>query len=317
MTISRVTRLVVALLGLSVSSLGFAASDPPAAGVVTRAVPNETDWAVRMPADDKVAYRGLVSQDTSGPSGVAVMYPAPNLVGLFAAIAAHGLVSSSRQAKEKSRAQEEADKVLLPYQPLLDKVTHGLLAQRAFERMTRGAGKKVVEPNATVSNGWIIETAPVFSVTQDERALLLDNVIVVRAPGSPDVINYQNVVRVVSVPRPAAEQKAGIVEFWTADEGRMIAQESADLFAKSLDIVLADLARGPELSASAPKTVRYKLGGVESIERASLIEERCDRLTLRTLRGGLLSVPAPVSSCEGGQVADKPPTLTSGAVASQ
>jgi hypothetical protein len=45
-------------------------------------------------------------------------------------------------------------------------------------------------------------------------------------------------------------------------------------------------------SPDAPhRTVRYRLGGEERMERAQVLSERCDRLLIRNLRGWLMSVP--------------------------
>ena len=51
-------------------------------------------------------------------------------------------------------------------------------------------------------------------------------------------------------------------------------------------------AMAPAQRAEAPqRTVRYRQGNAERIERAQVLAERCDRLLLRNLRGWLLSVP--------------------------
>ncbi|MBC7957340.1 MAG: hypothetical protein H7Y33_15890 [Cytophagales bacterium] len=82
----------------------------------------------------------------------------------------------------------------------------------------------------------------------------------------------------------------------------MLRHESALLLAESVDLVLAELAKGPDATELSQKTIRYPEGGGEKMERAALVGERCDRVLLKTLRGWLMSVPRQVASgtaCEG------------------
>ncbi|GAB4567643.1 MAG: hypothetical protein Tsb007_42270 [Rhizobacter sp.] len=293
---TRACRSAFWLLFLGVAPLAHGAEEAPAPGVVSRAVPNTTAWRVRTPADDKVAYRGAVSFEKAGIGSMGILYPAPNLIGLFAAVLTHGLIADSAQEKKKAEIRAEADKVLLPYQPVLEKITHGTLFEQGLAKTTRGAGKRLLGTAEVAQGEWVIETIPVFSMTQDERALVLDNAIAVRSPETPAVVFYQNVVRVVSMPRPPLEDKAALLNHWSAEEGLLLRKESAALFAESLDLVLAELEKGPDTAELMQKTVRYPEGGGERMERAALLSERCDRVLLKTLRGGLMSVPRPIAS---------------------
>jgi hypothetical protein len=315
----RACRLVGVALSLALPLLASSAERGPAPGVVTRVVPDATEWVVRAPVTDKVIYRGVVSFDNAGINGMNMVYPAPNLVGLFAAVLTHGLIADSAHEKKKAQIREEADKVLLPYQPVLEKITHGPLIEQGLAITKRGAGKKLVGLSEPVPGTWVVETAPVFSMTQDERALVLDNAIVVRSPDAPDAVLYQNVVRVVSHPRAASEDKTALFNSWSADDARMLRQESAALFAESLDIVLAELAKEPATAEVVQKTVRYPEGGGEKMERAALIVERCDRVALKTLRGWLMSVPrrASEAACAGDPSVGKPAAVHAAGVAGQ
>ncbi len=292
----RASRSACWMLLLAFVPLAQGAEEAPAPGVVSRAVPDTTAWRVRIPVDDKVAYRGMVSFEKAGIGSMGILYPAPNLIGLFAAVITHGLIADSAQEKKKAEIRAEADKVLLPYQPVLEKISHGALFEQGLAKTTRGAGKKLLGAAEVAQGEWVIETVPVFSMTQDERALVLDNAIAVRSPEAPAVVLYQNVVRVVSLPRPAQEDKTVLLNLWSAEDGRALRQESASLFAESMDLVLADLAKGPHTAELVQKTIRYPEGGSERMERAALLSERCDRILLKTLRGWLMSVPRSTAS---------------------
>lgn len=271
-----------------------AAEGKPALGEVTRAVPDSTPWVVKAPAEARVDFRGAVNFDGAGVPHGGILYPAPSLVGLFAAVLVHGAIADSAQERQKSKIREEADKVLAPYQPALDKLTHVDLVPLGLKQTRRGGEKRLLSVGDTAS-AWVLETVPVFSMTQDERALVLDNAVLVRSPEAPAVVLYRNVVRVVSAPRPASEDKAALTSAWMADDARLLTQESAALLAESLDLVLGDLARGPAPADGAAnvvhRTVRFPEGGTVRMERAAMLAEACDRVVIRTLRGWLMSVP--------------------------
>jgi hypothetical protein len=285
----------VLVLALALPPLQARAADEPlAAGVLRRPVPADTGWLVRAPAADKVAYQGVASFEDATMGRYGMLYPAPNLVGLLAAVVAHGVVSGAVQDKKRAAIREAADKVLAPYQPTLDTITHSTLLPQGLAKTRRGAGKTVVPAGEAETRQWLVETIPVYSMTQDQRALVLDNALVVRGPEAGAPVVYQNVVRVVSAPLPAGDDKPPVAGAWLADDGRLLKEVSADLFAESFDLMLGELAQGPQAQPAEDKphkTVRYLEGGTVKMERATPVLERCDRAVLKTLRGWLMSVP--------------------------
>lgn len=291
------------LAALIVASAAQAAEgDPPPVGFVVRAVPEQTDWLVRVPVSDKLRFRGLGNGDADLQAGYAMMYPGGTLPMFLASVIAHGLVSSSMQSSREAGVQAEADRVLAPYQPTLDLIAQRPVLQQALSQLKRAGTRQLLGENAAPEGTWVLDVAPVFALTQDERALVLDSVVAVFAPEAPQKALYRSVVRIVSHPRPEQAQPEDRRKLWTADEGRMLKEESATLLAEGLELVLAELAAGPGGVEGTHRTVRYPIGGREQMERAALVAERCDRLVLKTLRGGLMSVPrrdyALSSSCD-------------------
>lgn len=130
-------------------------------------------------------------------------------------------------------------------------------------------------------------------MTQDQRALVLDNAMVVRGPEAGAPVVYQNVVRVVSKPLPAGDETSPVSSVWLAEDGKLLKDLSAELLAESFDLMLGELAEGvkPTADDRPHKTVRYAEGGSVKMERATPLVERCDRAVLKTLRGWLMSVP--------------------------
>jgi hypothetical protein len=249
---------------------------------------------LRLPAADKVAFHGAVSFDKAGSAGGAMMYPAPGLAGLLAAVATHAIVSGSMRDAEKDRLRTEADKVLVPYQGFLGAYKHQELMQASLAHIKTGGAKQVVAQAATPAAGEIvIDSVPLFYLTQDHQALILDNAVSIKT--ADRAAPYETTVRIVS------QERGGVAgpDVWLGDDAGMLKWESARMYAQALDIALADMANAG--AAALPyKTVRYNEGATERMERGQLISESCDYLVLRTLRGNLMAVPrraAPQAGC--------------------
>jgi hypothetical protein len=235
-------------------------------------------WSVRLAAKQEVNYKGLPLGDHGG-AAQAMMYPAPNLVGLMAGIVAHGLVAASVRNGEKSDAEKAADKVIDPYRASLSGFTEGELGKAALAGAALDGAPLLDTGDA--APGKVLDVAPVFFLSQERDVLVLDNSIAVsQGSGEP----YRNLVRVVSRPRAPGS--------WEADGARALKTESAALLALSLDIALAQSVPAPTADKPAQqRTVRYTLGGKETFERAEILQEHCGRALIRNLRGWLMSVP--------------------------
>ena len=245
-------------------------------------------WTLRLPEEEKVLYKGVVSLDgAGGPSG-PFLYPAPNVVGFVAAVITHGVINESVKSSQKSKLQEVADKVLVPYQPVLSSYGHKELMQRGLEMLPTGGSKKLAGFSEKLGTDWSIESTPVFFITQDQSAIILENAISIYAPGSKSTAAYQSIIRIVSHPKG----KADLTSFWTAENGKTIKEESAELFAESLNIALNEVTSTAKANSGVQKTYRYLEGNIERMERGQLISEQCGRIVIKTLRGMPMSIPA-------------------------
>lgn len=241
-------------------------------------------WTLVLPEEDNVVFRGVLNYDASGPSGNGMLYPAPNAGGFLAGLLTHAILLESMKHKRKTAAQEAADKVLLPFGDILKTYTYRELMQRALDKRVVAEPIKLIPVAEKNPGERVIQSMPVFSVTQDQTALVLDNVISISQPGAP---SYVNTVRIVS----AANEGPEGVQFWTANHGEKLKAVSAGMVADSLQIALQAAAGGYSADNTAFKTVRYPEGKTEKMERAILLREQCDRALIKTLRGWLMSVP--------------------------
>jgi hypothetical protein len=253
-------------------------------------VVKDIDWSLRLPKEDKVEYKGVVSFDKAGEGTGTMMYPAgagaAGAVGFLAAIVTHGLIVDNLKDHQKSKIQAQADKVLSPYHTVLDHYTYQELMQAALKLVAFPGNKELIGIAEKSNAKRTIESNPVFSLTQDQRAIIVENVISISNSDAPSNFVYQNTVRVVSPPR----EESGGTDFWIGNQGEKLKEESTRLLAYSFDLALNDFTS--ELKESHPqKTFRYFEGETEKMERGELISDMCDRIVIKTLRGWLMSIP--------------------------
>lgn len=259
-------------------------------------------WSLRVPQEPGVSYRGLASFDKAGKGATNTTYMMPGVVGTALAVAAHGLLINNGLQQQKSEIELRADQVLEPYLPVLDALRHEELMTQALAQMAPGSKGKLISHLDMDESGWIVESTPVFFMTQDQGALILDNVIAVYAPGALKQASYRNTVRVVS----RLVEHADLPTYWNDTHGAPLRRHSAALLALSYEIALAQAQADPAAAvpASAFRTVRYQQGGKQVAERAQLLGEHCGRVLLRNLRGWLMSVPLDKSAVPDGCVAE-------------
>jgi len=248
----------------------------------------DQNWSFRLPKEDKIIYKGVVSFDQVGSGPGGMMYPAAGAAGFLAAVITHGVIAESTKNSQKTKLQQEADRVLQSYQPVLDTYTAKELMQEGLKRTTAGGDKKLVASTESPGAEWMIDSTPVYLMTQDESAIILDNFISIYVPDGPASPVYQYTVRVVS----QAKEGTDFANTWTANNGEMLKAESANLYATSLDIALNQATGGATTDNVSHKTFRYLEGRAEKMERGQLISEGCGRVVMKTLRGWLMSIPA-------------------------
>jgi len=244
-------------------------------------------WTLRMAPDATVTYHGVASFDEAGMGTAGILYPAPGVAGLLAAIITHGVIIDAAKQKQKDQMQAAADQILEPYKPFLDKFAYRDLMQRATAKAKLGGEARVIEAGADAGPTTLVESVPVFKLTQDRKAIVLDNLVAIQLPGVSSEAAYRTSIRIVSSPNNATDP----VAFWSENDGERIKDESARLVAESFDVAFNEVAKSAAPDAAPYRTIRYMEGAVEKVERAQVLAEQCERLLIRTLRGNLMSIP--------------------------
>jgi hypothetical protein len=244
------------------------------------------EWSLRMPSSELVAYRGVASYDAAGSGPGAMMYPGgAGVAGLLVGILTHAAIVESGKAAEKTRIQAQADQVLQPFREQLAEFRYPQLLQMALRPLS--AGPKLLPPGTEA--GWVISSLPVFSMTADRQALVLDNEVALFRPGASAKPMYSGTVRVVSAPRGTVDP---VAEWSAPAEGTtLLKQESARMVAHSIQLALRDALHPTPNAGGAHRTIRYRQGDEDKMERAQPLETLCQRIVMRNLRGWLMSVP--------------------------
>lgn len=267
-----------------------AAAQPASETTEVPAAPGLPGIALKLLADEKIPFSGEVNFDKAGIDKPNIMY-GPGLVGFFATLATHGVMADKMKENQKQKLRDGANRILEKYEPLLNDFKYSELATASLEIMAAPGKKKMIAIDSDAApNDTIIDSRPQFSMTQDQRAIILDNPLSIAVPGNPTA--YRILIRVVS--RDAGENTPD--KAWTEEQGRKLKSESERLFAASLDIALNAMATSGK-GESAYKTVRFQEGGTEKMERGQVIHEDCSSILFQTLRGELMSVPAKNESC--------------------
>ncbi|MDP9933514.1 hypothetical protein J2X92_005775 [Variovorax paradoxus] len=235
-------------------------------------------WVLRLPSTDPVAFKGVENFDSAGVGGGSIAYPAPNAAGLLAAVIAHSLINEAAKNAQKIKLKEEADRILAPYRSVLSKYTHAELARSAKP------------PSGLAGDTWQIDSVPVFALTQDQTALVLDNEVSVKASVVPI---YAGVIRVVSAPLAESDP----VAHWSRGDGAALRLLAGDLLRESIELAASRAAKTLPLGTGKQQTFRYYEGKTSKVERATLLVDGCARRVLLTLRETLMSVP--VSAAAG------------------
>jgi hypothetical protein len=156
--------------------------------------------SLRVPKEDLVSFAAIPTDDTvAGEPGTMMYGPTP--VGAVVGIIAHGIIESHIQAKQKNSKNALGDIVLAPYRPALSHFTNAELMRRALAGLATDGDKVLLQFSDRPGPGWLIECTPAFFMTQDARALVLQNSIVIHSPGAASPVTFKNVVEVVGRPR--------------------------------------------------------------------------------------------------------------------
>ncbi|MGQ2964677.1 hypothetical protein [Methylophilus sp.] len=283
----RILLLLSIFINLPIFSTSVMAE--PAIKPATLSLPfkSNSQWMLELPSDGPVVYHGVYSLDEAGTGQGSMLYPAPSAAGLVAAVIAHAFIINSVKNEQKNKLQLNADQVLSSYQEALNNFKYGELIQRTVDRLSITSAAEHVKAQGYADRKMIIESAPTFMLTQDQKTIIINDNIVIRIPGQTPEVAHKSMIKVIST----AESSADSSSFWTGNQGENIKGISSLLHAQSIDIALQTFAAGKSTESKPFQTVHYREGLSDKVERAQVIHKDCDRMLIKNLRGVFISAP--------------------------
>jgi hypothetical protein len=248
-------------------------------------------WIAAIGEDRPFRFAGEYL-DSNIANGYQMLYPAPDFATFLVGVATHAALQSAQTESHNNAQRLASDKVLIPYKQILDEMWVHSTFKNAVQ--IQNSRVEIVDLSDVTNSSEIpvIDLAAHSIMAQSQRALIVDLVARIKNPSSnEDDSGYVHKVRVISNPIEIDEDK--IISYWLDDNGHKIKQTVTHLLAQAIDLFIDDATQHLHPIQEKQITARYKFGLERRIERASLLNQSCTRLTLRTLRGWVLSVPAP------------------------
>lgn len=304
-------RLMPCALGVTMSLLGAAAVAVP--GAVAGEAAESVPWAVaaaaemridvlelRLPKDKRVSFSGIADYDAAGGRPGFMLYPAPDPITAVAGLVTHATILGYQKRHEKSQIRATADGVLAPYTGVLENFSNEDLMRQGLDVLDIKGSKRLLAEAEHEVPGVLIDCVPAFFMTQDGRALVLENSIRIRRIDAPPATSggvvkqaapavTATTVKIVGSPLPDTD--SNVEAYWMTDGGDALRTASVNLFRDSLKLALENMQAAAPASAADFHTIRYREGGSEKMERAAVIFTMQSRLVLKNLRGWILSVP--------------------------
>lgn len=258
--------------------------------VKTKEKIESTTARIKLPAG-QLLFLGKTDMTGANAATGQMMYPGYNAAGFLAAIFTHAAISGSVQDKQKIERQNQANKVLEPYQPALAELTTEQLTQALLAAWSNADGQLAFSPFDRAvkyqKGELILECLPSYFLSGNEETLTLRTTVAFYRVGQEKKPIYQNQIEVYSE-KLAVET---VRERWLGDDSAYLIATVNALFAESIKIAVDDAFQPTSQVGQVDENFKY-IDGVElEFERGSRVVVRDGRMLIRTLRGWLKSIP--------------------------
>ncbi|QFT57000.1 hypothetical protein [Microbulbifer sp. THAF38] len=244
-------------------------------------IPANSAIAIKVEEFEIPPFRGQVNYDNLDVNHGQMAYIGVTPGAFAGSILAHALIVGAAGDSKKKAEQEEADKILDLYREAIATFTAANLTKAAVvDFQQKNIAFNVWE--AENSDPWIVQSYPMFFLSQDRSTLTLKNSVSIFEKNNRENPAYQNLIEVVS--SPVNEDKSNVIPVAALNE------LSIKLFVDSLVVMKTELSGEHKLD-SKEKTLSFYSGGKKVYERGRILSESCDRMSFRTLRGWVKSVP--------------------------
>lgn len=265
---------------------------------------NETFFNVSFDPKNPITFVGKKSLNGSNQTSPAILYPA-DTAGLFlVSILTHATMSGAVEKSRLSKEQEEANKVLEPFNQHIAIVDTGYLSNELQLNVSESQLDKFTflhGDQQSESSKWQINVVPVFAMTQSKGSFLLYNKMTFidrslintkkkktqkkAKKGTPNP--YEKLVVIVSDP----VLETDTANYWLRDEAKVFRDSVKTLYIESFQLGVSRQFGSLEPAQAKQITIKYLEDGLKKIERGYVISQTCRRTVFESLAGEIKSVP--------------------------
>jgi hypothetical protein len=258
----------------------------------TENIPENSKLFVKVPKGI-ATFIGKAADYSGTIDSTAVLYPAVTPIDFFASVIAHAAIVDSMKNDYKNSMQSAADRVIEPYRKYSNSLKNEYLIKKLEEvALSRGFSLDKYE-NSLSADDYILDITPIFLLNTKEDTLILRNQFLVYKKkyqdkqGKKKPLLFQNQIEVFSSTKDLDVTQ----QYWLDNEGENLKEEMNQLFSESLQLIASRISVGTESDKLTYKNYRYHDGDGVVFERAVSLNETCDKVVFKTLRGWLKSVP--------------------------
>ena len=253
-----------------------------------------TNW------DSPIVFLGYVDTYVDVDDAKGILYSGDaGAAGLLVQIFAHAAISNSVQKKKAAAKQVEANKVLMPYDSVMHKVTHkSLFDYSMISSMGQGFNVVDAQQESSVLPGEVaVKLTPRFYLAPDQRAIMMRMDINAYQVSAQNKSLYTRSIKVISKQIEAES----VEDEWLGGVPSQFENTVHGLFDEGLEFLISDFLSVKSKDESVYKTYSFQFGDHWRYERAIQVREACDRLYLKDLKKNFVIIPK-VSSCEAESV---------------
>ena len=231
-------------------------------------------------------FYGLLESNPGGASTPIMYSGAAGLAGLLAQVLTHAAIANQAQNDALSKEQQASNLVLKNYDEYIKANTKQSFFANALSSVNVPTVQLgLIQPSKILDGMLIVDSLPVFYLSQDEGSIVIKHHIKVYYSHSPDELLFENMAKVISKPIVVSENN----NIWLVGDGKLFSDTTHQLYNISLEFLIKDFYKFLDASESN-KTHKYYIGGKKFYVRGALVLDDCNGKAIRNLKGNIVVV---------------------------
>ncbi|MCP4268329.1 MAG: hypothetical protein GY777_22600 [Candidatus Brocadiaceae bacterium] len=255
--------------------------------VITNDYLSDKQVLLRLNMEGAFDLKGDYNYDElSGQTG-GMVYPAYNGATFITALVTHAVVNESLKSRRKQAVQNEANKVVEGFKERVASYDKRAILISLADELSENTKLNIVPYSAGTSdiNNIVVETNPIFYMTQDQNSLFVENVIRIYSSISPEKVLFENLIE-----KSIHPDSGGDIEVaWLKD--RLLEKSMRQLYLSTTNLMFRQALGEIDPKKGKVETFTYFFNGEKQYERGRLVVTDCQEVVISTLRGWLKVIP--------------------------